>query len=72
MTEKQKITGPVDLHNGILDIADLRAGATLVLGALAATGTSVLFGLEYLDRGYEQFGQRLRMLGANIRRIKDA
>lgn len=67
-----RITGPVDLHNGILDIADLRAGATLVLGALAATGTSVLFGLEYLDRGYEQFEQRLRELGANIKRIKDA
>ena len=63
-----KIVGPIDLHNGILDIADLRAGATLVLGALAADGESVLFGLEYLDRGYEQFEQRLRKLGAKIKR----
>lgn len=66
-----KITGPANLHNGILNMTDIRAGATLVLGALVASGESVLFGLEYLDRGYEQFEQRLKILGAKIKRIKD-
>jgi len=66
-----RIKGPVVLHNAVLDIPDLRGGATLVLGALAAEGESVLFGLEYLDRGYEQFEQRLKKLGANIKRIEE-
>lgn len=66
-----KIKGPVNLHNGVLEISDLRAGATLVLGALAAKGTSVIFGVEHLDRGYEQFESRLASLGADIKRITD-
>lgn len=65
-----KISGPTNLHNGILNITDLRAGATLVLAALAASGKSVLFGLEHLDRGYEQFELRLKELGAKIKRMK--
>lgn len=63
-----KISGPTALHNGILTISDLRAGATLVLAALAASGESVLFGVEHLDRGYEKFEKRLQSLGANIKR----
>ena len=63
-----KIYGPRRLHNGILNVSDLRAGATLVLAALAAKGESVIFGLEHLDRGYEQFVQRLKKIGANIER----
>lgn len=66
-----KISGPTDLHNGILFISDLRAGATLVLAALAAKGESVLFGVEHLDRGYEQFEKRLKKLGADIKREKE-
>ena len=64
-----KITGPTQLHNAILNISDLRAGATLVLAALAAKGESTVFGVEHLDRGYEQFDLRLRDLGAKIRRV---
>lgn len=64
-----RIYGPRKLHNGILDIADLRAGATLVLAALAAQGESVLFEIEHLDRGYEQFDKRLKKLGASIKRV---
>lgn len=66
-----KITGPVKLHNGVVTISDLRAGATLVLGALAAIGTSVIFGVEHVDRGYEEFDKRLKKLGATIKRIKE-
>jgi len=66
-----KITGPTVLHNGILDISDLRAGATLVLAALAADGESVLFGVEHLDRGYEELEKRLKTIGARISRVKE-
>ena len=64
-----KITGPTELHNAILNVSDLRAGATLVLAALAAKGESAVFGIEHLDRGYEQFDTRLKDLGAIIRRV---
>ncbi len=66
-----KIKGSVNLHNGAVNISDLRAGATLVLGALSAKGESVVFGLEHLDRGYEQLDLRLKKLGANIERVSD-
>lgn len=65
----EKIFGPVNLHNGVVTVSDLRAGATLVLAALAAKGVSTVFGLEHLDRGYEKFDERLKSLGADIKRI---
>ncbi|MCL6096484.1 MAG: UDP-N-acetylglucosamine 1-carboxyvinyltransferase [Patescibacteria group bacterium] len=65
----EKIFGPTSLHNGVINVADLRAGATLVLAALIAKGESVVFGIEHLDRGYEQFDKRLRSLGANVKRV---
>lgn len=64
-----KIYGPVHLHNAVVNISDLRAGATLVLAALAAKGETIIFGVEYLDRGYESFDRRLKKLGAGIRRL---
>lgn len=66
-----KIKGPTILHNAILEIDDLRAGATLVLAALVAKGESYIHGVEHLDRGYENFEERLKDLGANIKRIKE-
>lgn len=65
-----KITGPSKLHNAILDVTDLRAGATLVIGALIASGESIIHGIDHIDRGYERIEERLRSLGANIKRIK--
>ena len=66
-----KIKGPTKLHNAVVTISDLRAGATLVLAALAAAGESVILEVHHLDRGYEKFEQRLTNLGADIRRVKD-
>jgi len=66
-----EIKGPTVLHNAVVKISDLRAGATLVLAALIAKGESVVFGIEHLDRGYEKFEERLESLGANIKRIQD-
>lgn len=65
----ERIYGPVTLHNGVVEVSDLRAGATLVLAALAAKGESIIFGLDHLDRGYEQFDKRLKTLGADIKRV---
>jgi UDP-N-acetylglucosamine 1-carboxyvinyltransferase len=66
-----RIFGPAELHNAVLTMSDLRAGATLVLAALAAKGESVLFGVEHLDRGYEQLEKRLKKLGARISRVTE-
>jgi UDP-N-acetylglucosamine 1-carboxyvinyltransferase len=66
-----KITGPTILHNAVLEIDDLRAGATLVLAALSAPGESVVHGVEQVDRGYEKIEERLRAVGARIKRVKE-
>ncbi len=66
-----RIIGPMKPHNAVLMVSDLRAGATLVLAALSAKGESVIFGLDHLDRGYENFDKRLKSLGADIERIED-
>lgn len=66
-----KIDGPTKLHNAVVEIHDLRAGATLILAALAAAGVSYVHGAEHVDRGYEKIEERLTRLGANIKRIKE-
>lgn len=66
-----KIFGPTKLHNGVVSVTDLRAGATLVLGALASNGENVIFGSETIDRGYEKFERRLNALGSDIKRVKE-
>lgn len=45
---------------------DLRAGAALVIAALAAEGISEVYDIHYIERGYEDFPQKLRKLGAAI------
>jgi UDP-N-acetylglucosamine 1-carboxyvinyltransferase len=64
-----RIAGPTPLHGREVTITDLRAGATLVLAALAAEETSVISGVEHVDRGYEQIEAKLVALGAQIHRI---
>ena len=66
-----KISGPTALHNAVMTTLDIRAGAAVVLAALCAKGKSTIFGIEKLDRGYEEFEKRLQELGADIKRIKD-
>ena len=65
-----KIFGPTSLSGQKLQITDLRAGAALVLAALAAEGISEISGVEHIDRGYEQFDEKLRGLGAKIERVE--
>ena len=63
-----KITGATPLHSADCTIHDLRQGATLILAALAATGTSTMTGIAHIDRGYEDFSDRLVSLGAQLQR----
>jgi UDP-N-acetylglucosamine 1-carboxyvinyltransferase len=66
-----RIQGPDNLHNAVLAMHDLRAGATLLLASLAATGESYISGVDQIDRGYELIDDRLRNLGARISRVKE-
>jgi UDP-N-acetylglucosamine 1-carboxyvinyltransferase len=50
---------------------DLRAGAALVLAALAADGTTVMDDIRYIERGYEDFDEKLRGLGADIKKTAE-
>jgi UDP-N-acetylglucosamine 1-carboxyvinyltransferase len=67
---RARIAGPCTLRGAEVGIADLRAGATLILAALIADGTSVVSGIEHVDRGYEQIEAKLVAIGAQINRIE--
>lgn len=64
-----EISGPQHLHGGVLTVADLRAGATLAIAALIADGESFIRGIEHLQRGYENFEEKIQKLGGEIRKI---
>jgi len=49
---------------------DIRAGVALLIAALSAQGSSKIFNIEQIDRGYEQIDQRLQAIGAAIERIE--
>lgn len=49
---------------------DLRAGAAMVISALAAKGETIVHDIKYIDRGYEYFEDKLRSLGADIERVE--
>lgn len=66
-----KIKGPTKLHNGIVTMSDLRAGATLVIAALAAEGETIIHGVSHVERGYEGFDRRLKSLGAHIEKVNE-
>ncbi|MBQ9438245.1 MAG: UDP-N-acetylglucosamine 1-carboxyvinyltransferase [Lachnospiraceae bacterium] len=60
------IDGVEKYTGAILTAPDLRAGAALVIAALAAEGKSVVEDIRYIERGYEDFDNKLRGLGAQI------
>ena len=65
------ISGPSRLHGEEVEIGDLRAGASLILAALAAEGTTVIHGAHHVRRGYENIEGKFRDLGASIARIAE-
>lgn len=60
------INGIFLLHGAYLKAKDLRGAASLVFGALLSKGESVIENIEYLERGYENFYEKLRSLGGDI------
>lgn len=50
---------------------DLRAGAALLIAGIIAEGTTELYNIHYIDRGYEHIEDKFRKLGANIQRITE-
>ena len=64
-----RIKGQQELHNAILKISDLRAGAALACAALLSSGETVVNGASILERGYEDFVEKILKLGGEIKKI---
>ncbi len=62
------IDGVDELYSAPMTATDLRAGAALIIASLMARGTSEIYEPGYIDRGYEHIEDKLRSLGAEIRR----
>jgi len=62
------ITGPSALVGTEVEIGDLRAGASLILAALAAEGTTTIHGAHHVHRGYENIERKFLDLGASMTR----
>jgi UDP-N-acetylglucosamine 1-carboxyvinyltransferase len=65
------VRGKSQLQSAAVMCSDLRASASLVLAALVADGETILDRVYHLDRGYERFEEKLRGVGAQIRRMGD-
>lgn len=65
------VQGPTWLHGERVESPDIRAGMALLLAALCARGTSVISGIQQIDRGYEQIEEKLKALGAQIERVSN-
>ncbi len=63
------VTGVEQYHGAVIDAPDLRAGAALVTAALAARGLSQVFNIHFIERGYEDFPEKLRSLGGEIVKV---
>ena len=63
------IDGVRKLTGARVSAPDLRAGAALVIAGLAADGVTVVDDIVYIQRGYENFEEKLRSLGAEIERV---
>ena len=68
-TKVAVIEGVSELHGCAVKACDLRAGAAMVIAGLAAKGTTVVEDAHYIERGYECMIEKLRALGADIRRV---
>tara|TARA_B100001123_G_scaffold445340_1_gene596645 strand:+ start:953 stop:2212 length:1260 start_codon:yes stop_codon:yes gene_type:complete len=66
---KAIVEGNVNFNSAELMATDLRASVSLILAALTAKGKSIINRIYHLDRGYENIEQKLRKVGATIRRI---
>lgn len=65
------LQGPANLSGADVMASDLRASAALYLAGLIAKGETFVHRVYHLDRGYENFDQKLNQLGAKIQRLAD-
>jgi len=65
------VRGGTPLQSAAVMCSDLRASASLVLAALVADGETILDRVYHIDRGYERIEEKLRGVGAQIRRMGD-
>lgn len=65
------VRGKSPLQSAAVMCSDLRASASLVLAALVADGETILDRVYHIDRGYERIEEKLRGVGAQIRRMGD-
>jgi len=63
------VTGPTLLRGKNLESPDIRAGMALIVAALSARGVSQIAGVEIVERGYEAVADRLKSIGAKIKRL---
>ncbi len=63
------VRGPAPLQGAPVSSTDLRAGAALVLAGIVAEGTTEVYAIAHIDRGYEDYVGKLRSLGANVGRV---
>ena len=63
------VKGVKKLTGATVASSDLRAGASLVIAALMAEGTSEVENLYHIDRGYERFENKIKLLGGQIERV---
>ncbi len=66
------VRGPTPLHAAAIQMRDIRAGMAHIIASLIAEGTSEIMGVSEIDRGYERIDERIRALGADIKRVKEA
>lgn len=64
------VSGPTKLRGKVVESPDIRAGMALVVAALCADGESEIRNIEIVERGYEKIEERLKLLGAKIRRVE--
>jgi UDP-N-acetylglucosamine 1-carboxyvinyltransferase len=64
------IRGVSAMHGASVTACDLRGGAALAIAGLAARGTTEVLDLSHVDRGYDGLERKLRLLGADVRRVR--
>lgn len=65
-----RVRGIGELRGASINASDLRAGASLIVAGLAASGTTNVNNIHFIDRGYEYLEQKFQALGADIQRIE--
>ncbi len=63
--------GVETLYGAPVYSTDLRAGAALLIAGCAAQGTTEIYNIEHIDRGYEKIEEKFRQLGSNIQRVEE-